>query len=293
MAILSVTSPYSDGDAVTSTNLNALVTASTFDSGATDGSTTTLTGGGAISVKDAGVSFAKLASELGGAIREVSAGSGTAYVGGNKTGNARGQNALDIQYLRGTVQAVASGTSSVALGNSCKATGTQSLALGTNHNATADAAAAMGNFNTASGQFSTACGNSATASGNNSSSLGFQCTASANNSTSVGFNNNTSGQDSTLVGYNLKNTVANTAEFGKWNSQSARTSSVRMHPNSQVAFTIRDSASAPTDGGATAGSEADGTLGRGMFCFQKNGTAVTLFFNNNGSIQSLSLGTLS
>jgi len=40
------------------------------------------------------------------------------------------------------------------------------------------------------------------------------------------------------------------------------------------------------------GSEADGTLGRGMVAMQKNGTAVTLYFNNGGTIQSLSLGTL-
>lgn len=58
-------------------------------------------------------------------------------------------------------------------------------------------------------------------------------------------------------------------------------------------MTIEDSATAPTDGGATAGSEADGTLGRGMFAIQKNGTALTLYYNNAGTIQSVSLGTLS
>ena len=81
--------------------------------------------------------------------------------------------------------------------------------------------------------------------------------------------------------------------MGYWSSTTVRAGAVRMHPNGQVAMTIEDSAMAPTDGGATAGSEADATLGRGMYSIQKNGTAVTLYFNNAGTIQSLSLGTLS
>lgn len=50
MAILAVSSPFSDGNQVTSTKLNNLVNDATFASGAVDGTTTTLTGGGAIQV---------------------------------------------------------------------------------------------------------------------------------------------------------------------------------------------------------------------------------------------------
>ena len=50
MAILTVSSPFSDGDQVTSTKLNSLVTAAAFDTGAVDNATTTLTAGGAIQV---------------------------------------------------------------------------------------------------------------------------------------------------------------------------------------------------------------------------------------------------
>ncbi|MHA2062562.1 MAG: hypothetical protein ACW963_09780, partial [Candidatus Sifarchaeia archaeon] len=67
----------------------------------------------------------------------------------------------------------------------------------------------------------------------------------------------------------------------------------RLHENGQHAVTIANSASAPTDGGATVGSEANGTLPRGMFTIQKNGNAVTFYYNNGGTIQSLPVGTLS
>lgn len=50
MAILTVSSPFSNGDQVTSTKLNNLVNDATFASGAVDNATTTLTAGGAIQV---------------------------------------------------------------------------------------------------------------------------------------------------------------------------------------------------------------------------------------------------
>ena len=61
MAILSKGTTYSDGDQVTSTNLNALVDSATFASGAVDDSTTQLSSG-AIIVKDLGISAGKLAT---------------------------------------------------------------------------------------------------------------------------------------------------------------------------------------------------------------------------------------
>ena len=61
MAILSKGTTYSDGDQVTSTNLNALVDSATFASDAVDDSTTQLSSG-AIIVKDLGISAGKLAT---------------------------------------------------------------------------------------------------------------------------------------------------------------------------------------------------------------------------------------
>ena len=60
MSVLSKGTTFSTGQQVTATNLNNVVDSATFLSGATDGVTTQLSGG-AIIVKDGGVSTAKLA----------------------------------------------------------------------------------------------------------------------------------------------------------------------------------------------------------------------------------------
>jgi hypothetical protein len=60
MAILQTGTTYSDGNQVTSTNLNAAVNAATFVSGAVDNVTTQLSGSGQIIVKDKGITAAKL-----------------------------------------------------------------------------------------------------------------------------------------------------------------------------------------------------------------------------------------
>lgn len=67
---------------------------------------------------------------------------------------------------------------------------------------------------------------------------------------------------------------------------------IRGDATGLVQFSIEDSATPPADGGATLGSEAEGNLARGAFTIHKNGSAVTLYYNNAGIIESLSLGTL-
>jgi hypothetical protein len=62
-----------------------------------------------------------------------------------------------------------------------------------------------------------------------------------------------------------------------------------MHPNGQVAMTIEDSATAPTDGGATAGSEADGTLPRSMVAFRRNSGDLLVDKNVSGTITTVNL----
>jgi len=173
------------------------------------------------------------------------------------------------------------------------ASGYYSSAFGYGNTASGRFTSAFGYNNTSSGNYSSAFGYHNTASGNFSSTLGYNNTSSGNFSSALGYNNTASGPNSSAVGHRVKTTVQNTFEAGYWSNATTRTTAIRMHPNGQVAMTIEDSASAPTDGGATAGSEADGELARGMFAIQKNGTAVTLYYNNAGTIQSLSLGTLS
>ena len=202
-----------------------------------------------------------------------------ALIAGDLTGNARGTNVIDIQSGRSAATQVASGDNSSAVGYGNTASGNRSSAVGYGC--------------TASGNYSSAVGYENEASGVSSSAFGRSSIASGSFSSAVGRGNTASGVSSSAVGYQCKTTIANTAEMGYWSSTAVRAGAIRMHPNGQVAMTIEDSATAPTDGGASAGSEADATLARGMFSIQKNGTAVTLYFNNGGTIQSLSLGTLS
>lgn len=62
MAILIKGTTYSSGNQVTHTGLNALVDSATFDTGAVDNSTTQLSGG-AIIIKDGGVTNAKVTTD--------------------------------------------------------------------------------------------------------------------------------------------------------------------------------------------------------------------------------------
>jgi hypothetical protein len=66
MPILQTGTTYSDGNQVTSTNLNAAVNAATFVSGAVDNVTTQLSGSGQIIVKDGGITAAKLGNAAQG-----------------------------------------------------------------------------------------------------------------------------------------------------------------------------------------------------------------------------------
>jgi hypothetical protein len=78
MAILVTGNTFATNDQVTATKLNNVANAATFASGAVDDSTTQLSGG-AIIVKDAGVTLAKLATSA------YEAGSWTPSIGGTAT----------------------------------------------------------------------------------------------------------------------------------------------------------------------------------------------------------------
>ena len=115
-------------------------------------------------------------------------------------------------------------------------------------------------------------------------------------STAVGYANTNKTQYGSVFGANIKNEIgsANVIEVGKWNEFSpSREAALNMQTSGQVAFTINSSDSAPTDGGATDGQEGSGELARGMYTIQKNTSdAVTMYYNDAGTIKSLSLGTL-
>ena len=233
---------------------------------------------------------------------------GGAIIAGALDGDSRGGGALDVQSYRNYSSQVASGASSSAVGYDNRAFGAGSSSFGYYNNASGTYSSAFGNNNTASGYYSSAIGYRNEASGglyssgfgcysdasqSYSSAFGYRNLASGERSSAIGYYNRASGTSSSAFGHYTKTTVNNTFEAGYWSNGSTRGGAIRIHPNGQVAMTMVDSASAPTDGGATAGSEADGKLARGMFAIQKNGSFVTLYYNNGGTIQSLGLGTLS
>jgi len=129
MSVLNIGTEYQDGDTVTSSNLNALITDATFSSASVDDASTSLSGGSII-VKDGGIHKAKLGVSLQGIIEKV----GTAYLGADKTGNTRGSSSLDIQSGRTLNTQVASGTNSLAVGYGNTAGGSGSVAIGKSNN---------------------------------------------------------------------------------------------------------------------------------------------------------------
>ncbi len=112
---------------------------------------------------------------------------GTAYRGGDQTGNAQGATALDVQSERSTATKVASGSTSVAVGANNTASSTSSVALGGSNTASGTQAVAVGVQNTASGA-------------NNSSAIGNFNTASATGSTAIGYSAKSAVQFSVNVG---------------------------------------------------------------------------------------------
>lgn len=293
MAILSVNTPYVDGGTVTSTNLNELVTDATFVAGATDNVTTELSSG-AIIVKDNGVSINKLNTSLSGIIEL----DGNAYIGCDKQGNARGNLSIDIQAKRGNATQVASGADSFIIGANNTVSGGDSEAFGRNNTVSNGESTAIGYANTVGGYQSSAFGRrntivnpSGTITGSNYSQVAF------------GTLNKIEQYGCTAVGYGVEigsNSSQGTLEIGSWGNQQAdrinssvNGCSLRMHKNGQVAFTMTNGTNAPTDGGSTDGNEASGTLPRKMFTIAQNDGEITLYYNDDGNISSLTLGTLS
>lgn len=118
-------------------------------------------------------------------------------------------------------------------------------------------------------------------------------TSFAGYSSAIGNKNENSGGESYIAGNYVENTVDGVLELGNYTSLGARDGAmIRGDATGLIQFSIEDSATPPADGGVTFGSEAEGNLARGAFAIHKNGTAVTLYYNNAGTIESLSLGTL-
>ena len=225
---------------------------------------------------------------------------GTAWIGGDKTGAARGTNALDIQSGRLSADRVASGdnASAVGFGNTA---GANSSAFGY-QNTASDYSSAFGYQNTASGYYASAFGFDNTAV-ENASAFGFENTASGvrssafgfgnlavNNASAFGYANTASGTNASAFGHRAQTTIDNTFESGVWSNATDRGGAYRTDTTGMSQFTVADAV--PTDGGAANGSEPAGTLGRGMYSISRSGLDFILYFNDGGTVRSLNLGTV-
>jgi hypothetical protein len=224
-------------------------------------------------------------------------------------GNARGANAVDLQTLRTAATQVAAGdqstvcgaqntagsVSSTAVGwrNAANAsTGTRASCFGYSNTANVPRGVAMGHANTSSGNYGSAVGYSNTASGVYSSAIGRNNTSSSNYASAFGNFCVASAAKASVFGYRAKSAVANTVEVGYWSNATTRGGSLRIHGTTGMSsLSIQDRSTAYTDGGATLGSEADNTLGRGMFAVRRNGDVLLIDVNIAGTVKTLSLGT--
>lgn len=308
--ILSLETPYQDQDTVTSTNLNDLVKKATFTSAVVDGATTQLSSG-AIIVRDGGITTNKLDQARLSGVIEAPLSNAESFVGGTKAGNARGSFALDIQNKRTSAPAteVASGDSSSAFGFENTASGDNSVAIGYNNFVSGLSSMAFGKDNQAIRTDGVAVGRVCYANMNGGVAIGngsrvINTDSNITQGISIGVSCVVHSDHGILIGNNMfmgGSTGRGATEIGQWSQDGDSNgrffnnsgSSMRMHYDKQIAFSVKSSSTAPVDGGSSVGIEANGSLPREMFTIQRNGDAFSLYLNDGGTIKSLSLGTVS
>ena len=214
---------------------------------------------------------------------------------GDLDGNARGTDAINIQASRDNVAEVASVLHSIAIGNESTASGYYGYSISVGYNTTASGYygydTAIGVNATASGSYSIAIGGDAEATGFASTAISNDAEGSGSYSTAIGRAAIASGTNTSAIGSRVKTTVNSTAEIGYWSGGSTRGGAIRVHGTGMVAQTIQNRATAYTDGGATAGSEADNTVIREGIALRRDGNEILVDLNIAGTITTLSLGT--
>ena len=246
------------------------------------------------------------------------AGSEVAYIGGDQTGNARGEDALDIQSKRTAVTQIASAVRAIAVGIKNTVAATNSTVFGEENtvNSSAIDSSVVGRENVISGERTIAHGSIlTTGSGDNNNVLiGRTIDATGDNSIGIGDDIDIAGSQSVALGYQCqingnnaasvgRNVVApaNVGEFGIWDysgGTKSRGGSVRVsnlgnadNPDDGfVSLSVNDSDRSPLDGGSTDGAEAATTLPREMATIRRNGDEVLIDLNIAGTVKSVSMG---
>ena len=133
----------------------------------------------------------------------------------------------------------ATGTFSVAMGDSTTASGSKSTAMGYSTSASGEISTAMGNTTIASGFASTTMGQLTTASGDYSTAMGLSTIASGDYSTAIGLGAIACGSLSTAMGFNTTASDYASLVIGQWNlAGSTTTNSPTEYSTDNTAFVI-------------------------------------------------------
>jgi trimeric autotransporter adhesin len=247
-------------------------------------------GANAINIQAARSAVTRVASgENAVAIGNSTTASGNYSTASGYRATASGQNATASGY-----NANASLSYATASGNYATASGFFTTALGANATASGYYSTASGYNATSSGYNATAVGRSAVASSPSATALGRNATASGENATASGFAATASQTNSGAFGFRAKSATANVQELGYWSNATTRAGAVRVHGTGYVAISTPQTDTAFTDGGATAGSEADGTILRKGLAFRVSvaGNLIATYCKADGTIITKDLGAM-
>ncbi len=164
----------------------------------------------------------------------------------------------------------------LAVGNSNSVNGTGGVAFGGSNIADSNYAVAFGYTNSANG-------------GDYAISIGTNNASSASYAASVGFGNQVSGSSAGGFGHYVENSTNGVEELGTWDP-GTRLGAVRVHSSGMVAMTVQDTSTPYTDGGLTAGAEADGTIPRKSFAVRRDGAFLYVDMNDaSGTVTTVTL----
>jgi hypothetical protein len=179
---------------------------------------------------------------------------GTAWVGGDDSGNDRGDKSLDLQSTRTSPNQVAASHKAICVGADNEAN--ESFGVGV---------------------FCFGIGNKATGIG--SGGFGFGCIVEGDVAFAYGGN------------VRILPSSGSAVEIGTWSEQGIRRGGVKMNQTGMVALTFQERTSAYSDGGEIDGDEASNELGRGMISFRVSGNDLVCDRNVDGTISSAVVGT--
>jgi len=252
------------------------------------------------------------------------AGGKVAYIGGDQTGNTRGEDSLDIQSSRDGIAQIAKGGQSIVVGSDSLVTSDKSYSFGRSNEVKASNSIALGEnvkiSDTASasivtgricdvdGTQSVVYGSSisvASDSGNNvavgktividsdadsSVSMGTDINMQGSNSSAFGYNLDILKDNSCAIGRNVRVNAVGVSELGGWSSDGDRDCVVRCADGGVVSSSLSNVAFSPLDGGTTAGNELASQIPREMVSIRRSGDEVLADVNIAGVVKTVSFG---